>query len=300
MTILDALKKMHDNRYLHLPVVDENGQMAGLVDVLQVSFAMLNQMSSIQGDSSTPEGQGPVWNRFWESTFARDDTGSEISASDVRSGFVPPPSETGYASGSVMSSTTRLGSPVAALGAVDEVGSEFTFKFQESSGQVHRFASSSRSFAELYSKIVEKIGGLEPGSDIMLSYCDEEGDQVLLLKDEDIVEAVQMAHRNQWALIRLSLTVSSKNQKNGTATPQEPAPAPAPVPAPVPAQVPVQAPAPVPAPAPAPVPVHVPAPTPASQPEAGPLAGMNPILVSGAVGLGLGVVIVLVFGLMKK
>ncbi|KAF9897149.1 hypothetical protein BX616_006093 [Lobosporangium transversale] len=284
MTILDALKKMHDNRYLHLPAVDDHGQMAGLVDVLQLSFAMLNQMGSIQGDQIvSTEGQGPVWNKFWESTFAREETGSEISASDVRSGFNPPPSDLNYGTGSILESSVRHGSSPLPLGGIEELGSEFTFKFKESNGQVHRFGSSTRSFSELRDKIIEKMGGLEPGQEVVLSYCDEENDQVLILQDADITEAVQMAYRNQWPLIRLSVTVSSKTHpqnavasSNDTTTTNT-------------------------------------ATTAASsssndtknkgsssQDAGGPMAGLNPIVVSGAVGLGIGLIIAVAFGFMRK
>ncbi|KAF9089196.1 hypothetical protein BGX29_012170 [Mortierella sp. GBA35] len=263
MTILDALKKMHDNRYLHLPVVDSQGQMAGLVDVLQVSFAMLNQMNTIQGDNTVSEGQGPVWNKFWESTFAREETGSEISASDVRSGYVVAQSDIHYGSGSQMDSSLRLESPVMApLSGMDDIGNEFTFKFKESSGQVHRFGSSTRSFAELRNKIVEKMGGLEAGTDVVLSYCDEENDQVLVLQDADIVDAVQMAYRNQWPLIRLSVTVTSEDSKKTPTTEASPA---------------------------------------TSRPdlESSP-GGLNPVILSGAVGLGVGLALALAFTFMKK
>jgi len=265
MTILEALKKMHDNRYLHLPVVDSQGQMAGLVDVLQVSFAMLSQMNSIQGDSTATEGQGPVWNKFWESTFAREETGSEISASDVRSGYVAAQSDVHYGSGSLMDSSVRLDSAggMAPLSGMDELGNEFTFKFKENSGQVHRFGSSTRSFAELRNKIVEKMGGLEEGTDVVLSYCDEENDQVLILQDADIVDAVQMAYRNQWPLIRLSVTVSVAESKTTPANANGPS---------------------------------------LSRPsaEAAAPSGLSPVILSGAVGLGVGLVLALAFTFMKK
>lgn len=263
MTILDALKKMHDNHYLHLPVVDGHGQMAGLVDVLQVSFAMLNQMNTIQGDSASSEGQGPVWNKFWESTFAREETGSEISASDVRSGYVAAQSDIHYGSGSVMDSSLRLDSSgMAPLSGTDDVGNEFTFKFQESSGQAHRFSSSTRSLAELRHKIIEKIGGLEAGSDVVLSYCDEEGDNVMILQDSDIVDAVQMAYRSQSSLVRLSVTISSKEAKKAPTAAEGAAPR-------------------------------------APGVEASP-GGLNPVIISGAVGLGIGLVLALAFTFMKK
>ncbi|KAG0201198.1 hypothetical protein BGX28_005920 [Mortierella sp. GBA30] len=226
MTILEALKKMHENHYLHLPVVDERGQMAGLVDVLQVSFTMLRHMNTIQsGEGTTGSGtsEGPVWNKFWESSFnSRDETGSEVSASDGRSGLAPP-SEMHYggSGASMVGSGIRMGSTVGGsrpgenntmqpIAGPDEIGPEFIFKFKESSGQVHRFASSTRSFKELHDKIVEKMGELEKGGNVVLSYCDEENDQVLILQDSDITDAVKMAFRNQWPLIRLSVTVSTK------------------------------------------------------------------------------------------
>lgn len=246
MTILEALKKMHDNHYLHLPVVDDHGQMAGLVDVLQVSFAMLNQMNTIQGDSSS---EGPVWNKFWESSFTRDETGSEVSASDIRSGFIPA-SDAHYGdSNSIVESTARFESSVGPLAGE---GTEFIFKFKESSGQVHRFSSSTRSFAELYDKIVEKMG-LEAGSDVTMSYCDEENDQVLILQDADIVDAVQMAYRNQLPLIRLSVTASSKTKEVKKSSSGEKA-----------------------------------------------AAGLDPVILSGAVGLGVGLVIAIAFTMMRK
>ncbi|KAK3842732.1 MAG: CBS and PB1 domain protein [Linnemannia gamsii] len=261
MTILDALKKMHDNHYLHLPVVDGQGQMAGLVDVLQVSFAMLSQMNTIQGESTASEGQGPVWNKFWESTFAREETGSEISASDVRSGYPAAQSDIHYG-GSMLDSSIRLDSPaMAPLSGSDDAGNEFTFKFKESSGQVHRFGSSTRSFSELRNKIVEKMGGLEAGTDIVVSYCDEENDQVLILQDADITDAVQMAYRNQLPLIRLSVTVSSGETKKSPAT-------------------------------------EVSAPSRPAD-EAAP-SGLNLAILSGAVGLGAGLAIALAFIFMKK
>ncbi|KAF9114480.1 hypothetical protein BGX27_010710 [Mortierella sp. AM989] len=216
MTILEALKKMHSNHYLHLPVVDGLGHMAGLVDVLQVSLAMLRQMNTIQGEGPS---DGPVWNKFWESSFSKEDTGSEVSASDIRSIMAPPSEMMMPYSASMVGTGIRIESVVVGSGSSrygdgplsppmsspDEIGSEFVFKFKDSIGQVHRFSSGARSFKELYDKIVEKMGGTK---EVTLSYCDEESDQVLILQDSDVVDAVKMAFRNGWPLIRLSVTFS--------------------------------------------------------------------------------------------
>ncbi|GJJ78943.1 hypothetical protein EMPS_11302 [Entomortierella parvispora] len=296
MTILEALKKMHVNHYLHLPVVDDQDQMAGLVDVLQVSFAMLNQMNSIQGENVSAS-EGPVWNKFWESSFTREETGSEVSASEYRSGGggggIPGSASEMQFGASLIGSGVRLSSALG-VGILDQVAAAFTFKFKEQSGQVHRFASSSTSFTELHDRIMEKLGITEAndGSNVVLSYCDEENDQVLILQDSDVVDAVQMAMRHQWPLIRLTVTVSTKGQiasksssppnSNAASVKDDQTPA---VKEPVKEESVVATPI-------------------KSVTNSGigglNLAGLDPTLVVGGIGLGLGLGIALVFALMKK
>ncbi|KAG0243846.1 hypothetical protein BGX31_010170 [Mortierella sp. GBA43] len=253
MTILDALKRMHDKHYLHLPVVDERGHMAGLVDVLQVSLAMLRQMATIQGDNTS---DGPAWNKLWEAGSVRDDTGSDISASDIRSATVPT---SGTHVGSVAGGWARTtnGSPESSM----DIGPEFMFKFKDISGQAHRFASSSRSFKELYDRIIEKLGGQEKHRGVTLSYCDEENDQVVILQDSDVVDAVRMACRNQWQLIHLNVAISSTDTQEGQCnkTNREGTPSMIPLP-----------------------------------------AGLDPLMVAGGVGIGLGVGLALMFALVRK
>merc|ERR1719375_1806358 len=47
-TILDALHLMHDGRYLHLPILDNKGKVVALVDVLELTYGVVNQMGSVQ------------------------------------------------------------------------------------------------------------------------------------------------------------------------------------------------------------------------------------------------------------
>ncbi|KAJ3408241.1 hypothetical protein HDV05_005072 [Chytridiales sp. JEL 0842] len=70
-TILDALKKLHIGHYLHLPVVD-NRLPVGLVDVLTLTMAMLEYLLTKDGANPTAgdADSGPMWNKFWNSTFA--------------------------------------------------------------------------------------------------------------------------------------------------------------------------------------------------------------------------------------
>ncbi|KAJ3098484.1 hypothetical protein HDU97_003983 [Phlyctochytrium planicorne] len=70
-TILDALKKLNIGHYLHLPVVD-NGTIYGLVDVLTLTMAMLDYLLAKDGgiEANVGADSGPMWNKFWNSTFA--------------------------------------------------------------------------------------------------------------------------------------------------------------------------------------------------------------------------------------
>ena len=44
MSIQSALRKMHDGHYLNLPVMNEGGEIVGMVDVLKLTYATLDQV----------------------------------------------------------------------------------------------------------------------------------------------------------------------------------------------------------------------------------------------------------------
>ncbi|KAI9066642.1 CBS-domain-containing protein [Trametes sanguinea] len=84
MTIHDALKKMYTGHYLNLPVVEADGRLVAIVDVLKLTYATLEQMNSMSqeaaGGETDAEG-GPMWGRFFESLGANEDTESMVSGS---------------------------------------------------------------------------------------------------------------------------------------------------------------------------------------------------------------------------
>ncbi|KZT06766.1 CBS-domain-containing protein [Laetiporus sulphureus 93-53] len=85
MTCHDALKKMHNGHYLNLPVVEEDGRLVAIVDVLKLTYATLEQMNAISAEAAAVEREdqtGPLWGRFFESL---DDTESAISGSNFPS-----------------------------------------------------------------------------------------------------------------------------------------------------------------------------------------------------------------------
>ncbi|KAF8528054.1 CBS-domain-containing protein [Hysterangium stoloniferum] len=81
LSVQDALKKMHNGHYLNLPVVESDGRLVAIVDVLKLTYATLEQMNAINsGEGGDTEG-GPMWGRFFDAIGAPDDTESAISGS---------------------------------------------------------------------------------------------------------------------------------------------------------------------------------------------------------------------------
>ncbi len=73
LTVVDALHQMHDCRYLHLPVVDSDGHVCGLVDVMEIIGTMVGE----EGSS--------CWESFFGSALDRMDILSDCSANSKRS-----------------------------------------------------------------------------------------------------------------------------------------------------------------------------------------------------------------------
>ncbi|KAI8872951.1 CBS-domain-containing protein [Ramicandelaber brevisporus] len=102
-SIIDALRKMHDNHFLNLPIVDQFGAILGLVDVLKLCYAVLKQMNSINANNDNnindsnnnnahslmeAASSGPVWSRFFSGINSHHDTDTDsqyMSGSQVGS-----------------------------------------------------------------------------------------------------------------------------------------------------------------------------------------------------------------------
>ncbi|OLY78053.1 CBS domain-containing protein CBSCBSPB5 [Smittium mucronatum] len=84
-TIIDALKQMHEKNYLNLPVVNDDGEIMGIADVLTLCYSTLEQMKKIQTGPDGDSGMsinGPVWSQFFNGGLF-DETQSTVSNSNV-------------------------------------------------------------------------------------------------------------------------------------------------------------------------------------------------------------------------
>ncbi|SNX83199.1 related to CBS and PB1 domain protein [Melanopsichium pennsylvanicum] len=187
LTIQEALRKMHDGRYLNLPVVDVDSRLVGVVDVLKLTYATLEQINSMNDEQGADGGAagGPMWNRFWNSfgqsnSIAGDDE-SAVSGSmrHSESQFEPPtPSKVGVGIADISSDlhpndsasavgqhqmngddeASAIGLPISAA-AVEADDGTYLFKFVTPSSRTHRFQARYDSYETIREIVCIKLGG---------------------------------------------------------------------------------------------------------------------------------------------
>ncbi|KAJ1673674.1 hypothetical protein EV182_004780 [Spiromyces aspiralis] len=104
ISIIDALKRMYERHYLNLPVLSADNEILGVVDVLRLCYATLEQMKTIQRNKQAEDGQGangnsselgesgPMWSRFFNGTLpAEFENRSEVGRNSHAGYSVGPP-----------------------------------------------------------------------------------------------------------------------------------------------------------------------------------------------------------------
>jgi hypothetical protein len=198
------------------------GEIVGMVDVLKLTYATLEQINTM----NTGESEGPAWNKFWLSMD--NDTESVMSGEGShrpttpahRSVMESEQGRPGFERGdSVMphDSASHRGEDAHSevLPSVEspvESETPFPFKFKAPSGRVHRIqVLSSGGVTELVSQVTAKLGGeveavggeatVEAGklgtAGYALSYMDNEGDTVSITTDQDLIDAISLAHKGK-------------------------------------------------------------------------------------------------------
>ncbi|PWY76245.1 CBS and PB1 domain protein [Aspergillus heteromorphus CBS 117.55] len=211
MSIQAALRKMHDGHYLNLPVMNDAGEIVGMVDVLKLTYATLEQINTMQSQ----DDEGPAWNKFWLSMDHESDSMVSGSQQPAQRSVLSPESPKAHydARDSVLpnESASHHGGDEHSEYHVDPHHGEhisFPFKFKAPSGRVHRVnVLPSAGIAELVAQVsaklgpeVEAVGGSPISEDgklsntgYALSYMDNEGDTVSITTDQDLADAVSLA-----------------------------------------------------------------------------------------------------------
>ncbi|KAI0179893.1 hypothetical protein GGR52DRAFT_578393 [Hypoxylon sp. FL1284] len=219
MTIQAALRKMHDGHYLNLPVMNDQGEIVGMVDVLKLTYATLEQINTM---STGSDSEGPAWNKFWlsldnetESMVSGD--GSHHHGTMASRSLISPDATRERINDSVApgDSASHVGfdsSPIqSAVAQQAPADVPFAFKFKAPSGRVHRLqVVASDGIEQFVASVMAKLGGeieaiggapaVEDGKlstgGFAMSYLDDEGDTVSITTDQDLLEAILLARQN--------------------------------------------------------------------------------------------------------
>lgn len=252
LPVQDALRKMFDGHYLNLPVVANEGNIIGVVEVLKLTHITLNQIKQLE-TSETSNGstavdstnEGPAWNKFWTSLDNTDGdtesahsdslmetsrgsaTAPDITPSEFHSFNVdikPSDSVSHVNTSPLKASSFKMTSSMT----VDEIPFIFKFKSPGIEGRVHRITlKASDGIIKLRELMNEKLhdkdfaflnvpkpdGNSSAQETYAISYVDDEGDVVSITSDSDLAEC-----------IRINLNLQNEKAHLYLHNPHEPAP----------------------------------------------------------------------------
>ena len=198
MTVLEALQVMHDNKFLTLPVCEEDGTVVGLVDVMDVIYSCGGVdgwksvfESALDVDESVAESQSvskaPETSRKMDSRLIKVSPDAPFVSSPLPSHI---PSTLEFTEGvhpddfdADMTFTSDMkGLPIST------VGPTIVFKVVDHNGHTHRLRCEC-TLSSVMKAFVKKV----KKKNIKLKFVDDEGDAILITSDEDLAEAVKIS-----------------------------------------------------------------------------------------------------------
>ncbi|XP_059304150.1 CBS domain-containing protein CBSCBSPB5-like [Lycium ferocissimum] len=189
--IVDALHTMHDGKFLHLPVVDKEGIVVAVLDVLHITHAAVATVGNTAGANN--EAANTMMQNFWDSAMALTPDDDEETRSEGSLKLASEGAETGRS----------IPYPSASL------PNTFAFKIQDRKGRMHRFNCDTRSVTDLITSIIQRIGDdIDRNNLPQILYEDEDHDKCILASDSDLLVAVEHAKLSGWKGLRLHLDYS--------------------------------------------------------------------------------------------
>ena len=124
--ILDALRTMQERKFLHLPVMDRDGSIVCIVDVIDITHAAISVVESSGSGVGNDDAAISMIQRFWDSAMALgpldDETDSHSQMSEA-------------SRSQIMSEVNH-----DAAGGEPPYPPSFSFKLQDRRGRMHRFS----------------------------------------------------------------------------------------------------------------------------------------------------------------
>ena len=220
ITVLEALQVMHDNRFLTLPVCEDDGCVLGLVDVMDCVYA---------------SGGAQGWKSLFDSALDQDDDSSKLSAEDSVSLILPRVMATTHPNNiplhvevgknasaddvtSVGESLTQVNPTVSAPGSPElsrkslAKECQVAYKVVDQSGHTY-IIRAEKTIGSISNALKGKIASLDPDA-TLFKYFDEEGDEILIKSDECVEEAVRSSLHAGNKSVKLSMASVTKSHGN--------------------------------------------------------------------------------------
>jgi CBS domain-containing protein len=202
-TVLEALQIMHDNKFLTLPVCEDDGRVIGLVDVMDCVHA-----------SGGAEG----WKSLFASALDEDDDSSVFTndRSEVRPLGIPlqveigkrPPSDDDISE----SLTLHNPSAVESRAARSAISADLVvYKVVDDVGQTYVIRAG-LTIESINKALDGKIPNFDP-STAVFKYVDDEGDEVFIKSDECVEEAVSSSVQAGNKNVKLSIKTRKSANK---------------------------------------------------------------------------------------
>uniref|UniRef100_A0A0E0R8Q0 CBS domain-containing protein n=1 Tax=Oryza rufipogon TaxID=4529 RepID=A0A0E0R8Q0_ORYRU len=167
MPILDALRTMQERKFLHLPVMDRDGSIVSILDVIDITHAAFSIVEGNGEGAMNDDAAISMVQRFWDSAMALGPLDDEIESQ----------SQISEASRSQMMSDIHN-------------EQSFSFKLQDRRGRMHRFSCEVQSLTPLITCILQRLGpDLDRDRLPQILYEDEDRDKVVLASDDDLTAA---------------------------------------------------------------------------------------------------------------
>ncbi|KAJ6977767.1 hypothetical protein NC653_029609 [Populus alba x Populus x berolinensis] len=175
--IVDALHTMHDGKFLHLPVVDRDGNIVAVMDVIHITHAAVTTVGNATGANN--ETASTMMQKFWDSAMAMNPNDDE---DETRS------------EGSLKMASEGTETARSLLYPSSGLPNNFSFKIEDKKGRMHRFTCETRSLTDLITSILQRLGDdINRNNLPQILYEDEDHDKVVLASDGDLTTAVEHA-----------------------------------------------------------------------------------------------------------
>ncbi|KAG6413184.1 hypothetical protein SASPL_125890 [Salvia splendens] len=195
-SIVEALHSMHEGKYMHLLVVDKDGVLVTVIDVLNITHAAVTTVSQVGSAGFNTEGASSMIQSFWDSAMAlnpdEDDEIRSVASFKMQS---------------------EGGETALFLQQNSSTANVFAFKIQDKKGRMHRFICDTYNMTELMTAILQRVGAeIDRNNLPQILYEDEDKDKIVLASDSDLIAAVHHAKLVGWKGLRLHLDYSGMLQ----------------------------------------------------------------------------------------